>query len=62
MVGQNLTPPGWNRVKESENLGATTVASVAPAVKSLLSDSQEVAQALFSFWGPSYYIKVKFIY
>ena len=28
-------PPGWNRVKVSENLGATAVAPVAPAVTSL---------------------------
>ena len=28
-------PPGWNRVKASENLGATAVALVAPAVTSL---------------------------
>ena len=39
MVGQNLLPPGWNRVnlmvKVSENLGATAVAPVAPAVTSL---------------------------
>ena len=28
-------PPGWNRVKVSENLGATTVALVAPLVTSL---------------------------
>ena len=35
MVGQNLPPPGWNRVKASENLGATAVAPVAPAVTSL---------------------------
>ena len=36
MLGQNLTPlqRGWNRVKVSENLGATAVA-VAPAVMSL---------------------------
>ena len=31
-------PPGWNRVKASENLGATTVAPVAPAVTSLSID------------------------
>ena len=35
MVGQNLPSPGWNRVKASENLGATAVAPVAPAVTSL---------------------------
>ena len=28
-------PPGWDRVKESENLGATAVAPVAPADTSL---------------------------
>ena len=28
MLGQNLPPPGWNRVKVSENLGATAVALV----------------------------------
>ena len=27
--------PGWNRVKVSENLGATAVAPVAPVVTSL---------------------------
>ena len=37
MVGQNLPPPPpvWNSVKLSENLGATAVAVVAPAVTSL---------------------------
>ena len=37
MLGQNLpsAPPGWNRVKVSENLGATANAPVAPAVTSL---------------------------
>ena len=29
MVGR-ICPPGWNRVKVSENLGATAVALVAP--------------------------------
>ena len=29
-------PPGWNRIKVSENLGATTVALVASAVMSLI--------------------------
>ena len=29
------TPPGWDRVKVFENLGATAVASVAPADTSL---------------------------
>ena len=28
-------PPGWDRVKVSENLGATSVAPVAPADTSL---------------------------
>ena len=28
-------PPGWDRVKVSENLGATAVAPVAPVVTSL---------------------------
>ena len=32
MVGQNLPPLGWNRVKVSENLGATAVAPVAPGL------------------------------
>ena len=27
--------PGWNRVKVSENLGATVIAAVAPAITSL---------------------------
>ena len=35
MVGQNLPPPGWNRVKASENLGVTAVAPVAPVDTSL---------------------------
>ena len=35
MVGQNLSPPGWNRITVSENLGATAVAPVAPAVTPL---------------------------
>ena len=30
-----ICPPGWNRVKASENLGATAVPPVAPAVTSL---------------------------
>ena len=30
------TSPGWNRVKVSENLGATTVALVAPVDTSLV--------------------------
>ena len=29
MVGR-ICPPGWNRVKVSENLGSTAVAPVAP--------------------------------
>ena len=33
---QNLPPPpGWNRVKVSENLGATAVATIAPVDTSL---------------------------
>ena len=31
-------PPGWDRVKVSENLGATAVAPVAPADTSLQED------------------------
>ena len=34
MVGR-ICPPGWDRVKVSENLGATAVAPVAPADTSL---------------------------
>ena len=34
MVGK-ICPPGWNRVKVSENLGATPVALVAPVDTSL---------------------------
>ena len=34
MVGR-ICPPGWNRVKVSENLGATPVAPVAPVDTSL---------------------------
>ena len=39
MVGRICPPPppGWDRVKESENLGATAVAPVAPADTSLKS-------------------------
>ena len=33
--GQNLPPPGWDRVKVSQNLGAIWVAPVAPADTSL---------------------------
>ena len=35
MVGR-ICPPGWDRVKVSENLGATAVAPVAPADTSLI--------------------------
>jgi hypothetical protein len=38
MLGR-ICPPGWNRVKVSENLGATAVAPVAPAVTSLILSS-----------------------
>ena len=34
MVGR-ICPPGWNRIKVSENLGATPVAPVAPVDTSL---------------------------
>ena len=34
MVGR-ICPPGWNRVKVSENLGATAVVAVAPVGASL---------------------------
>ena len=34
MVGR-ICPPGWDRVKVSENLGVTAVAPVAPADTSL---------------------------
>ena len=37
MVGRICPPPGWDRVKVSENLGATAIAPVAPADTSLLS-------------------------
>ena len=33
--GAESAPPGWNRVKVSENFAATPVALVAPAVTSL---------------------------
>ena len=36
MVGR-ICPPGWDRVKVSENLGATAVAPVAPADTSLVN-------------------------
>ena len=35
MVGRICPPSGWDRVKVSENLGATAVAPVAPADTSL---------------------------
>ena len=43
MLGQNLPPlpPGWNRVKISENLGATGVTLVSPVVKSLICNPKE---------------------
>ena len=42
MVGRICPLPGWDRVKVSENLGATVVAPVAPAVTSLgLSESSQ---------------------
>ena len=34
MVGR-IYPPGWDKVKVSENLGATSIAPVAPADTSL---------------------------
>ena len=44
-------PPGWDRVKVSENLGATAVAPVAPVVTSLPSISnKKVCQSIFGFW------------
>ena len=39
-----ICPPGWNRVKVSESLGATMVALVAPAVTSLLSETCKVKE------------------
>ena len=36
MVGRICPPPGGDRVKVSENLGATSVAPVAPVDTSLL--------------------------
>ena len=35
MVGRISQPPGWDRVKVSENLAATAVAPVVPADTSL---------------------------
>ena len=32
-VGAESAPSGWNRVKVSENVGATAVAPVAPALQ-----------------------------
>ena len=37
MVGRICPPPCWNRVKVSENLDATEVATVAPVDTSLCS-------------------------
>ena len=45
MLGAESAPPGWNRVKVSENLGATVVAPVAPAVTSLTNNSIAIAIA-----------------
>ena len=45
-------PPGWNRVKVSANLGATTVAPVAPLVTSMnkhVGSNKRGAQILFLF-------------
>ena len=39
MLGAESAPPGWNRVKVSENLGATAVAPVAPVITSLCAIS-----------------------
>ena len=36
MVGRICPPPGWNRVKVPENLGATSVTPVAPVDTSLV--------------------------
>ena len=41
MVGR-ICPPGWDRVKVSENLGATAVAPVAPADTSLSCDGARI--------------------
>ena len=35
-----FVPPGWNRIKVSENISATARVPVAPLVTSLLSMSQ----------------------
>ena len=43
MVGR-ICPPGWNRVKVSENLGATAVAPVAPVDTSL---STKIGRKIF---------------
>ena len=48
MLGYNLPPPpGYNRVKVSENLGATTIALVALAVTSLLKSSMYVCNIIY---------------
>ena len=40
MVGKICPPPGQDRVKVSENLGATSVALVAPVDTSLLLERE----------------------
>ena len=55
MVGKNLPPFGWDRVKVSENLGATAVAPVTPAVTSRLFKNAFVficvETAAYPFWA-----------
>ena len=54
MVGRICPPPpGWNRVKESENLGATLVAPVAPLDTSLIVMSVmiDIYQNVGKYWN-----------
>ena len=48
-VGAESAPPGWNRVKVSENLGAT---AVAPAVTSLVPNPSTIVVQKDSFSRP----------
>ena len=53
-------PPGWNRVKVSENLGATLVAPVAPVDTSLYESSQRTPTTLAFYFLHVYFPVVTF--
>ena len=50
MVGR-ICPPGWDRVKVSENLGATSVAPVAPADTSLYTFFLQNSNTVYSWYN-----------